>query len=81
MCDRYLYKAKRKDNGEWIIGYLVQCDGRWFICEKPECDTSKYMKPGYWLGIFYKVDPATICQCTGLRDKIGNPELLEGGAE
>lgn len=70
MNERYLYRAKR-NNCEWIMGYILQCDERWFISEEPECDTSKYMKPGYWFGTFYEVHPSTICQCTGLRDKNG----------
>ena len=68
----YTRKAKRVDNGEWIIGYLVSCDERYFISEVPECDTCKYMYEGYWFGTFYEVDPDTICNPTGLTDKNGN---------
>lgn len=32
----YTRKAKRVDNGEWISGYLVSCDERYFIAEVPE---------------------------------------------
>lgn len=71
MNDRYLYKAKRVDNGEWVAGFLITCDKRYFICEKPECDTSKYMCEGYWFGTFYEIDPKTLCQCTGLKDENG----------
>lgn len=68
----YTRKAKRVDNGKWIIGYLVSCDERYFISEVPECDTCKYMYEGYWFGTFYEVDPDTICNPTGLTDKNGN---------
>ena len=62
--DRYLYKAKRLDNGEWVQGYLF---GIW---EK------RYILWGMTNDIpnMIEVDPTTICQCTGLRDK--NDKLI-----
>ena len=59
--DRYLYKAKRLDNGEWVQGYLF---GIW---EK------RYILWGMTNDIpnMIEVDPTTICQCTGLKDKNG----------
>lgn len=61
MEDRYLYKAKRKDNGEWVQGYLY---GIW---EK------RYILWGMTNDIpnMIEVDPSTICRCTGLKDKNG----------
>ena len=61
MEDRYLYKAKRADNGEWVQGYLF---GIW---EK------RYILWGMTNDIpnMIEVDPTTICQCTGLKDKNG----------
>ena len=61
MEDRYLFKAKRTDNGEWVQGYLY---GIW---EK------KYILWGMTNDIpnMIEVDPTTICQCTGLKDKNG----------
>jgi uncharacterized phage protein (TIGR01671 family) len=71
MEDRYLFKAKRLDDGEWVEGYLI-------VDEK---DYSKYFI-GYVLGTnedgtphdldAAQVNPSTICQCTGLKDKNGN---------
>lgn len=26
MSDRYLFKAKRVDNGEWVTGSLITCE-------------------------------------------------------
>jgi uncharacterized phage protein (TIGR01671 family) len=70
MEDRYLSKAKRVDNGKWVEGYLI-------VDEK---DYSKYFI-GFVLGTnedgtphdldVVQVDPSTICQCTGLKDKNG----------
>ncbi len=62
MEDRHLYKAKRIDNGEWVEGYLY---GIW---EK------RYILWGMTNDIpnMIEVNPSTICQCTGLKDKNGN---------
>lgn len=61
MNDRYLFKAKRLDNGKWVQGYLY---GIW---EK------RYILWGMTNDIpnMIEVDPSTICQCTGLKDKNG----------
>lgn len=71
MNDRYLFKAKRVDNGEWEIGSLIALPtGEYEISNKcnnpPDCDPM-------WdkVVITHKVDPTTICQCTGLKDKNG----------
>ena len=60
--DRYLFKAKRLYNGEWVQGYLY---GIW---------DKKYILWGMTNDIpnMVEVDPSTICQCTGLKDKNGN---------
>ena len=62
MEDRYLFKAKRIDNGEWVQGYSYS------IWEK------RYILWGMTNDIpnMIEVDPTTICQCTGLKDKNGN---------
>lgn len=70
MKDRYLFKAKRADNGEWVEGHLIT----------DETDDSKCFI-GYVIGTdedgiphdldVAQVDPYTICQCTGLKDKNG----------
>lgn len=81
MEDRYLFKAKRIDNGEWVQGNLIQsCDATdgWetiIIPIKNSNMFTKHIKCGYGnLGFenWYRVDPSTICQCTGLKDKNGN---------
>lgn len=62
-----LYKAKRKDNGKWIQGYLF-C-----IWEKA------YILWGTINGIpdMVEVDPDTACEWTGLVDKNG-VQIFEG---
>ena len=65
MEDRYLFKAKRIDNGEWVDGYLFKSfTGICYIVKSYDHILSIIEK--------YEVDPSTICQCTGLKDKNGN---------
>ena len=61
MNDRYLYRAKRIDNGEWTYGYLY---GIW---------ERKYILWGMTNDVpnMTEVAPSTICKCTGLSDKNG----------
>lgn len=61
MNDRYLYKAKRVDNGDWIIGYLYRLSE----------NTHPFIMLCGKYGESYEVDEHTICQCTGLKDKNG----------
>lgn len=62
MEDRYLFKAKRLDNGEWVIGNLV-----FSVYHKNDVCVGQY---GNEVGM-HEVDSSTICQCTGLKDKNG----------
>ena len=75
-----LYRGKRIDNGEWAEGNLIQnsdAEDGWeaiIIPAKNSNMFTKHIKHGYGdLGYenWYRVDPATICQCTGLKDKNG----------
>ncbi len=82
---RYLFKAKRIDNGEWITGYLLVKKKDFYICEKPyECmdEYSSLNGQSYGFGGFKFVDPSTICQCTGLKDKnrklIWEKDIVDG---
>ena len=67
MEDRYIYKAKRLDNGEWVEGYLS-----YPFCTK-KGNESYYFYAKDSLGFFCRcvVDASTICQCTGSKDKNG----------
>lgn len=72
MNDRYLYRAKRTDNGEWVEGFYCKwIKGKRLICysEKEVDCIITWMSNGGMSR--YEVDPSTICQCTGLRDKNG----------
>ena len=71
MENRYLCRAKRIDNEEWEIGSLIALsDGKFEIankCENPPDSDPMWGK----CVITHYVDPSTICQCTGLKDKNG----------
>ena len=65
MEDRYLFRAKRIDNGGWVTGYIA----RYGHTGKEKY----YIIPSYASDLYaIEVDPPTICQCTGLKDKNGN---------
>ena len=70
MNDRYLYHAKRTDNGEWGVGSYVYT----FAPDKERPVVGVHME-NHWIvdenGNMVTVDPSTICQCTGLKDKNG----------
>lgn len=74
-----LFKAKRIDNGEWIIGNLVvseDAEEGWKAIIIPTFDSNIFTKGGAKgnLGFenWHRVDENTICQYTGLTDKNGN---------
>lgn len=74
MEDRYLFKAKELDDGEWVQGYYVKGLDAFENCEEAHIifePNTMFYSSGETDG-WYKVDPSTICQCTGLRDKNGN---------
>ena len=69
MEDRYLFKAKRLDNGEWVQGYLVydNRDKLYRIIMEIQYSTGTCITTDN----APRVDSSTICQCTGLKDKNG----------
>lgn len=65
-----LFKAKRKDNGEWVEGYYLNIAKiNPFIC------TGKIKLDGAVKGVIalemYEIDLGTLCQYVGLTDKNG----------
>ena len=65
MQDRYLFRGKRKTNVEWV-------DGAYY--EEPytdRCYIIRWNSFGLGFNEFIEVDPSTICQCTGIKDKNG----------
>lgn len=56
MKDRFLFKAKRVDNGEWVFGHYVNSG---FIIKMNHLEC-------------VDIDENTVCQCTGLKDDNGN---------
>lgn len=69
MEERFLFRAKRMDNREWIEGGYAKvevCD--FIILPNVEYDDDAHME----IPQLILVDPSTVCQCTGDTDKNGN---------
>ena len=65
MEDRYLFKAKRLDKGEWVQGNIL------LDIEKNKPSETYIIYQTDHVDICRVVDETTICQCTGLKDKNG----------
>lgn len=72
MNDRYLYRAKRCDNGEWVEGFYVNAIEEHGNGERTaEIVALDAMRTFDGISPTLMIDPSTICQCTGLKDKNG----------
>lgn len=79
MENRYLFRAKRIDNGEWIVGDLIQNKflrgmRSWISSEKYDPKRLRKISKNMAQWRSVEVDPSTICQYTGLSDN--NGELI-----
>ena len=77
MENRYLYRAKRTDNGEWIAGSLIQAPylgsiRSWISSEQEDKARLREISSNQAVWRAFEVRTDTICQCTGLKDKNGN---------
>ncbi len=78
MEERYLFKAKRVDNGEWVVGNLITNvffrlgqSIPYILCpDKVNYACFEDFSEGTWI---FEVQPDTICRCTGSKDKNGKP--------
>jgi uncharacterized phage protein (TIGR01671 family) len=71
MEDRNLFKAQRLDNEEWVTGHYVKgldmYDKEVHLIFEPATIFYSSGETDGWS----EIDPSTICQCTGLKDKNG----------
>lgn len=61
MEKRYLFKAKKTDSEEWVVGSLISMPHGGYMIDRV-ADSRRFR---------VVINPSTICQCTGLKDKNG----------
>ena len=70
-----LFRAKRTDNGEWVVGCLLvdYITGQYFLhaLSNSVNESSKIGEEGCLRFVAFEIDPSTLCQYTGLKDKNG----------
>ena len=73
MNDRYLCRAKRIDNGEWVEGNRIDdgVTGQVFIHADGNSvnESDKVCEEGCLRFVAFEIEPSTICQCTGRNDE------------
>lgn len=71
--ERFLAKAKRKDNGQWVEGFIFLHNDNWCIGDMSEPlypnDHSELIGENQ---TWFVIDTTTLCQYTGRTDKDGN---------
>ncbi len=66
MNERFLFRGRRYDNGEWITGWITSQFKKF-----TEGEVLTYIKSNVFGGGEYLVNTKTVGQCTGLQDKNG----------
>ena len=67
--EKIIFKGIRKDNKEWVEGYLLQknCPERYYIGKYSSSQVSRECKDEI-LSVYKEIDYKTICRYTGLND-------------
>lgn len=68
-----LFRAKRIDDGEWTEGYVFELQpGQYMICDAKQYDRASTLPAGvFFRYCSHEIDPETLCQYTGMKDKNG----------
>lgn len=72
MDREILFKAKRKDNGEWVEGFVFEFKDKFYITKMTQTFMTAYYSEESVVNFNMRaveIDPDTLCQFTGLTDK------------
>lgn len=72
-----IFRGKRLDNGEWMYGDLIENQGRFFIYHATSETTIECNDDRRIIVAAVEVDPDTVGQYTGLKDRYGD-RIWEG---
>lgn len=72
MNREILFRGKCVDNGEWVIGSLIDAQGKTYIVVSVETECLDGENTDLYATEWYEVQPDTICQYIELTDKNGN---------
>lgn len=67
-----LFKAKRKDNGEWVEGFIFEFKGKFYIMKMTQTFMTAYYSEESVVDFNMRaveIDPDTLCQYIGKTDK------------
>lgn len=66
MNNRYIFRGRRYDNGEWIVGWITSQ-----FRKSTDGELLTYIQSNVFGGGEHLVNTKTVGQCTGLKDKNG----------
>ena len=79
MAREHKYRGRRTNDGQWIYGFFCQWQSRSYICPDPnESGFHGGQIMRFEIDGWFLVDPTTVGESTGIKDKDGKEIIYEG---